>query len=64
MTDVEMIPTDETPVNDVEELSTETKAAGKRKRGSKKPTETDEPNISNARPRRTLPKRKFIFLNQ
>jgi hypothetical protein len=48
-------------VNGGEELSTETKA-GKRKRGSKKPAETDEANISNGRPRRTLPKRKFFFV--
>ncbi len=44
-----------------EEPSTETKT-GKRKRGSKKPVETEETNISNGRPRRTLPKRKFVFL--
>lgn len=56
-TDVELINTEEMPVHDVEEPLTETKA-GKRKRSVKKPVETDETNISNARPRRTLPKRK------
>jgi hypothetical protein len=56
-TDVEAAATEETPVNDVEEASMETKG-GKRKRSTKKPVESDETNISNARPRRTLPKRK------
>jgi hypothetical protein len=56
-TDVELINPDETPVNGLDEPSTETKA-GKRKRSTKKGVETDETNISNGRPRRTLPKRK------
>jgi hypothetical protein len=56
-TDVEPTTTEETPVNGMEESSTETKG-GKRKRSTKKQIETDEANISNGRPRRTLPKRK------
>lgn len=60
-TDVEAAPTEETPGNGMEETSTDTKAS-KRKRPSKKPVETEETNISNGRPRRTLPKRKsFLF---
>jgi hypothetical protein len=53
-TDVQPLPTEETPVNGAEESSMETKT-GKRKRASKK---TEETNISNGRPRRTLPKRE------
>jgi hypothetical protein len=56
-TDVQLLATEETPVNGAEESSMETKT-GKRKRASKK---TEETNISNGRPRRTLPKRKFFF---
>lgn len=59
-TDVQPTPTEETPVNGAEESSTKNKT-GKRKRASKNPVETEETNISNARPRRTLPKRKFFF---
>lgn len=57
-TDAEAAPTEETPMNGVEEATTDSKAS-KRKRPSKKPVETEETSISNGRPRRTLPKRKF-----
>jgi hypothetical protein len=56
-TDVEPTINEETPLNGIEESSTETKV-GKRKRSTKKQVENDETNISNGRPRRTLPKRK------
>jgi hypothetical protein len=56
-TDVELTNPEERSANDVDEPSTETKT-GKRKRSTKKAVETDETNMSNGRPRRTLPKRK------
>jgi hypothetical protein len=60
-TDLEPTTTEDTLANGVEESSTQIKG-GKRKRSTKKAVETDETNISNARPRRTLPKRKHFFL--
>ncbi len=60
--DVEPMTIEETPINGVEEQSTDAKG-GKRKRSTKKSVETDETNISNGRPRRTLPKRKSFQLN-
>ncbi|CAF0924621.1 unnamed protein product [Adineta steineri] len=58
-TDIEVINAEETPVNGAEDSSAETKP-GKRKRSTKKPVETEETNISNGRPRRTLPKREEV----
>jgi hypothetical protein len=57
--DLEPTTTEDTLANGVEESSTQIKG-GKRKRSTKKAVETDETNISNARPRRTLPKREEV----
>lgn len=62
--DVQMADTEEKSVNGMdEESATNDNKTGKRKRSTKKTVEVTE-NISNARPKRSLQKRKRILIIQ